>query len=117
MPKAAPRLPKAASVKVTLDIGGQRYTSVKSTLTTGRAANSAFVDILNLGEKLQKFIPGLRCRVVIPSLLVPVCYKEIIQQLGGCAFQPRNAVLLGYRLQATGVWASAIGNAGNHMES
>lgn len=47
LPKAAPRLPKAASAKVTLDIGGQRYTSVKSTLTTGRAANSAFVDILN----------------------------------------------------------------------
>lgn len=46
-PCCAPCLPKAANVKVTLDVGGHRYTSVKSTLTTGRAANSALVDLLN----------------------------------------------------------------------
>lgn len=46
-PCCAPCLPKAANVKVTLDVGGHRYTSVKSTLTTGRGANSALVDLLN----------------------------------------------------------------------
>eukprot|EP00438_Fugacium_kawagutii_P012705 Skav228195 [mRNA] locus=scaffold704:100948:101496:- [translate_table: standard] len=43
--------PKASRVsKVTLDVGGHRYTSKRSTLTTGLAANSALVDLLILGD-------------------------------------------------------------------